>query len=62
MREPLLPLSEAELEADAIGSYYAAVQAIGERVKAGEPVPASLRSATWMPRRREPSPNEPARA
>jgi len=54
MSEPLLPLSEAELEADAIGSYYAAVQAIGERVKAGEPVPAVLQSTTWTPRRREP--------
>jgi hypothetical protein len=51
MSEPLLsPLSEAESEADAIGSYYAAIQAIGERVKAGEPVPAILLSATWTPR------------
>lgn len=30
------PYDEA---ADAVGSYYAAIQAIGERVKAGEPLP-----------------------
>jgi hypothetical protein len=55
MTQPLLsPLSEAELEADAIGSYYAAVQAIGERVRQGEPVPAILLSATWTPRAERP--------
>jgi hypothetical protein len=27
--------------ADAVGSYYAAIAAIGERVKAGEPLPGS---------------------
>lgn len=30
---------------DAIGSYYVAVAAIGERVKAGEPVPWFFRSS-----------------
>jgi hypothetical protein len=35
-------LSEAELEQDAIGSYYAGIAEIGERVRAGEPVPAFL--------------------
>lgn len=38
------PLSAAELEADAVASYYAAIQAIGERVKAGEHIHACLRS------------------
>lgn len=54
--EPLSPLSAAELEADAIGSYYAAIEAIGERVRQGEPVPAMMRSLTWTPRgRRDPA-------
>jgi hypothetical protein len=30
--------------ADAMGSYYEAVRVIGERVKAGEPVPEFFRS------------------
>jgi hypothetical protein len=30
--------------ADAMGSYYEAVREIGERVKAGEPVPEFFRS------------------
>ena len=34
------------LEQDAIGSYYAAIAAIGERVRAGAPVPECL-----LPRR-----------
>lgn len=40
------PLTEAELRADAVGSYYVGVAAIGERVKAGQPVPAFFKSAT----------------
>lgn len=38
-----VPLTAAELEHDAIASYYAAIQAVGERVKAGEPLPECLR-------------------
>jgi hypothetical protein len=30
---------EYDPEADSIGSFYAAIRAIGERVKAGEPLP-----------------------
>jgi hypothetical protein len=36
------PLSESELEQDAIESYYAGIAIIGERVHAGAPVPAFL--------------------
>lgn len=32
--------TEYDEQADAIGSYYAAIKAIGARVKAGEPMPA----------------------
>jgi hypothetical protein len=36
------PLSESEFERDAIASYYAGIAIIGERVRAGEPIPAFL--------------------
>jgi len=38
------PLTNAEQEADCVGSYYAAMEVIGERVKAGAPVPEFLLS------------------
>lgn len=37
-------LTDAELEADSLGSYHVAMTAIGEQVKAGAPVPSFLRS------------------
>lgn len=52
MNEQPLPLNAAECEADAIGSYYALIQAIGERVKAGMPLPPCMVSTTWKPRDR----------
>jgi hypothetical protein len=33
-----------DVDADSLGSYHAAMAAIGDRVKAGEPVPEFLRS------------------
>jgi hypothetical protein len=42
-------LTEAEDEADSIGSYEAAVAAIGERVKAGAPVPEFMLSRKPRP-------------
>lgn len=39
------PLTTAELDTDAIGSYNDAMTAIGERVRAGEPIPEILLSA-----------------
>jgi hypothetical protein len=41
-REALL--TAAELERDAVASYYAAIAAIAERVKAGAPLPECLRA------------------
>ena len=43
------PLTAAELEADSVGSYNAAVQAIGERVREGMPVPTFMRSRKAEP-------------
>jgi hypothetical protein len=45
----VLPLTPSELEADSIGSYEVAISAIGERVKAGAPIPASMRSRKEVP-------------
>lgn len=43
------PLSPAELEADSLGSYNAAVTAIGERWKQGSPIPESMLSRKARP-------------
>jgi len=48
MNEPHAPLSEAELERDAIHSYFEAMRAIGEQVRQGRELPALFR-----PTRRE---------
>jgi len=42
-------LTEAELDADSLGSYSAAVQAIGEAVRAGAPVPEFMTSRKARP-------------
>ncbi len=40
MKDDTEPLTKTELERDAHDCFYVAVRAIGERVKAGEPLPA----------------------
>lgn len=43
------PLTEAELEADSLGSYNDCVRAIGEQYRAGRPLPASMLSRKARP-------------